>query len=47
MITVAGKLWCASNNTIKILNPETFNCEVKKIKFGFKILKFNLRIKSL
>ncbi|RNA40338.1 rho guanine nucleotide exchange factor 17-like [Brachionus plicatilis] len=27
MITVAGKLWCASSNIIKILNPETLDCE--------------------
>lgn len=29
MINVAGKLWCAFNNSIKVLNPNSLECEVR------------------
>lgn len=31
MINVAGKLWCTCNNTIRVLNPCSLDCEVTSI----------------
>lgn len=31
MINVAGKLWCTTNNAIKVLNPNSLDCEVSEL----------------